>query len=122
MQFSRNQETEANAISACAAGLVRLRDREFTHSLIVTRTTVLDAWRPGPVDQLTIEDFKELLELAPEILLLGTGSSQHLPRPELYAAFAAHGIGLEVMDNRAACRTYNLLLSEFREVAVALLL
>jgi uncharacterized protein len=45
-----------------------------------------------------------------------------LPPPELYAAFAARGIGLEAMDNAAACRTYNLLLAEYREVAVALML
>ena len=55
-------------------------------------------------------------------MLLGTGVRQRLPPPALYAAFAARGIGLEVMDNRAACRTFNLLLSEFREVAVALML
>ena len=55
-------------------------------------------------------------------LLLGTGSRQKLPPPALYADLAARGIGLEVMDNRAACRTYNLLLGEFREVAVALML
>ena len=55
---------------------------------------------------------------APAIL---HGDRQRLPSPALYAAFASRGIGLEVMDNRAACRTYNLLLGEFREVAIALM-
>ena len=63
-----------------------------------------------------------LLELSPEVVLLGTGDCQRMPPAELYAAFAARGIGLEVMDNRAACRTYNVLLGEYREVAVALML
>jgi uncharacterized protein len=64
----------------------------------------------------------QLLAHSPDVLLLGTGSRQKLPPPALYADLAARGIGLEVMDNRAACRTYNLLLGEFREVAVALML
>jgi uncharacterized protein len=122
MQFTREPESEANAIVACADGAIRLRDREFTRSLIVTRTAVIDDWQPPAVDRLTIADFSKLLALAPQVVLLGTGSRQRMPPPELYAAFAARRIGLEVMDNRAASRTYNLLLSEFREVAVALIL
>ncbi len=122
MEFTREAATEANAIVACLEGEVRLRDRSYSSSLIVTRDTVLDDWRPGSAENLTIADFTELLGLAPEVVLLGTGSRQRIPPPELYAAFAARGIGLEVMDNRAASRTYNLLLSEFREVAVALML
>jgi len=122
MQFTRDPGIEPNAIVACTAGEVRLRDRAFTTSLIVTRTAVLDGWRPAPVDQLTIDDFADLLALTPEVVLLGTGQRQRMPPPALYAAFAARRIGLEVMDNGAACRTYNLLLSEYREVAVALML
>jgi uncharacterized protein len=122
MQFTRDPGNEPNAIVACSAGLVRLRDRAYTVSLIVTRTAVLEGWRPPIVDELTIGDFTDLLALAPEVVLLGTGERQRLPRPALYAAFASRRIGLEVMDNGAACRTYNLLLSEYREVAVALML
>ncbi|MEX0733418.1 MAG: Mth938-like domain-containing protein [Steroidobacteraceae bacterium] len=122
MEFTREDTSEANAIVACAEGEVRLRDRAYTSSLIVSRNAVLDDWRPGPAESLTIAEFSGLLGLAPEVVLLGTGSRQRMPPPELYAAFAARGIGLEVMDNRAACRTFNLLLSEFREVAVALML
>lgn len=122
MQFNREQPAEANAIIACAEGVVRLRDREYRHSLIVTRTAVLDSWRPAPVERLAIGDFGWLLDQSPEVVLLGTGARQRMPPPELYAALAARRIGLEAMDNRAACRTFNLLLSEFREVAAALML
>jgi len=121
MQFTRETATEPNAIIACAGGEIRLRDRAFAASVIITRGAVLDGWRPAPVDRLTIADFAELLPLAPDVVLLGTGSRQRMPPPALYADFAARGIGLEVMDNAAACRTYNLLLSEYREVAVALM-
>ena len=122
MQFTRDPGTEPNAIVACSPGEVRLRDRVYTTSLIVTRTAVIDGWRPAAVDELSIDDFAELLALSPEVVLLGTGVRQRMPPPALYAAFASRRVGLEVMDNGAACRTYNLLLSEFREVAVALML
>jgi len=122
MQFTRDSATEANAILACTNEEVRLRDRVVRGSVIVTRDAVIDDWRPSAPEALTLQDFEGLLTLAPEVVLLGTGSLQRMPPPALYAAFASRGIGLEVMDNRAACRTYNLLLGEFRDVAVALML
>lgn len=122
MQFTRESAGEANAIVACTDVEVRLRDRVIRGSLIVTRDAVLDGWRPPAPEALSLADFEALLALEPEVVLLGTGGRQRLPSPELYAAFAARGIGLEVMDNRAACRTYNVLLGEFRAVAVALML
>jgi uncharacterized protein len=122
MQFTRDSASEANAILACTGEEVRLRDRVVRGSVIVTRDAVIDDWRPPAPEALTLEDFEGLLALAPEVVLLGTGARQHMPPPALYAAFAARGIGLEVMDNRAACRTFNVLLGEFRDVAVALIL
>ena len=122
MEFTREDASEANAIVACTEREVRLRDRAYGASLMVTRSQVIEDWRPPPLDVLSIGDFEALLALAPEVVLLGTGERQRMPPPALYAAFAARGIGLEVMDNRAACRTYNVLLSEYRDVAVALML
>ncbi len=122
MQFTREDANEANAIVACAEGEVRLRERAYTSSLIVTRTEVIDDWQPAAPDALSIADFDRLIALKPELVLLGTGSRQRIPPPALYAQFAARRIGFEVMDNRAACRTFNLLLSEYRDVAVALML
>ena len=122
MQFTRETAGEAHAIVACTDEEVRLRDRSYRGSLIVTRGAVVEGWSPPAPEALAIADFEALLALEPEVVLLGTGSRQRLPPPQLYAAFADRGIGLEVMDNRAACRTFNVLLGEFREVAVALIL
>jgi uncharacterized protein len=55
------------------------------------------------------------------VLLVGTGTRQDFADPDIRAAFAAAGIGLETMDTGAACRTYNILLAERRPVAAALL-
>ena len=122
MEFTRENAGDANAILGCTDSEVRLRGRAIAGPVIVTRDAVLEGWRPSPVHALAIGDFDALLALAPEVVLLGTGSRQRLPPPALFADFAARGIGLEVMDNRAACRTYNLLLGEYRAVAVALIL
>ena len=122
MQLERDPAIEPNAIVGCGDGELRLRSGTYTTSVIVTRDRVIDGWRPAPLDRLAIEDFALLLEKPPEVLLLGTGRSQRMPSPALFAEFAARGIGLEAMDNRAACRTYNLLLSEYRNVAAAILL
>lgn len=121
MNFEREAAAEANAILSCTAGEVRLRSGVFTKSLIVTAEAIHADWNPPPLDSLSIDDFSRLLDQPPDVLLLGTGSTQRMPAPELFAAFAAKRVGLEVMDNRAACRTYNLLLSESRNVALALL-
>jgi uncharacterized protein len=60
--------------------------------------------------------------LKPEVVVLGTGAAQRFPPPELARALAATGVGVEVMDTRAACRTYNILASEGRKVAAAVLI
>ena len=122
MQFTRENANEANAILSCTEREVRLPGRSIAGSVIVTRDAVIEDWRPPAVDALSIGDFEALVALRPEVVLLGTGERQRLPGPALYADFAARGIGLEVMDNRAACRTYNVLLGELRDVAVALIL
>jgi uncharacterized protein len=122
MQFTRENGGEAHAIVACSATAVRLRDRTIEGSVIVTRAAVIEGWRPPALESLAIGDFDALLALEPEVVLLGTGERQRLPPPGLVAEFAARGIGLEFMDNRAACRTYNVLLGELRDVAVALML
>ncbi len=122
MHFERDDTAALNAILACTAGEVRLRAGTFTSSLIVTPDTLHGDWRPALLDALAIADFACLLDRPPDVLLLGTGGTQRMPPPELFAALARRGIGLEVMDNRAACRTFNLLLSESRNAALALLL
>lgn len=66
--------------------------------------------------------FDSLMDLPVEILLLGTGRKLRFPHPSIMVAFRNRGIGLEVMDTPAACRTYNILLSEGRKVGAALLL
>jgi len=78
-------------------------------------------WGATSFEALQEGDFQVLLELKPEILLLGTGPKQRFPHPRLTRALAALRIGVEAMDLQAACRTYNILMAEERRVAAALL-
>jgi uncharacterized protein len=72
------------------------------------------------VAELAAEHLERAIALEPEVILLGTGARQHFPAPALLRAMLARGIGLEVMDTAAACRTFNVLASEYRRVVAVL--
>ena len=79
-------------------------------------------WPPRDVQSLTREYLAPLFDLAPEVVVLSTGELQQFPRAALRAEFATRRIGIEVMEVGAACRTYNVLVSEERKVLAAILL
>ena len=110
-----------NAFTGYGEGYVMINRQRHEGSLVVLRERILTDWRPAGFDELCAGDFAMLAELAPEIVLLGTGSRLRFPRPELTRALREARIGLEVMDLQAACRTYNILAAEDRKVAAALL-
>ena len=109
-----------NAITGYGEGYVLVNSQRHESSLIVLPDQVLP-WDVAGFEALTAEHFSSLKKLRPEILLLGTGPKQRFPHPRLTAPLAAAGIGVEVMDLKAACRTYNILVAEERKVAAALL-
>ena len=89
-------------------------------SIVVTPETISD-WTASSFGSLKKEDFDGLAALGADIVLLGTGPRQRFPHPSLTASLAEARVGLEVMDAKAACRTYNILVAEERKVALALL-
>ncbi len=107
--------------TAHGAGYVMVSGERFEHAIVVTPEQVLTDWRPQDFAALNEVHFKYFLRLQPEILLLGTGSQQHFPHPSLYRQLIAARISLECMDTPAACRTYNILVSEDRKVVAAIL-
>jgi uncharacterized protein len=94
---------------------------ERRSSSVVVMPERIEQWQAAGFDSLTNDDFQFLQQLGAEIVLLGTGPRQRFPHPRLTAELAKAGIGLEVMDLQAACRTYNILVAEERKVAAALL-
>jgi len=110
-----------NAFTGYGEGYVMINGQRYVHNLVVLPERIVSDWQPTGFDALCAADFARLAALEPEIVLLGTGSRLRFPRPELTRALIEAGIGLEVMDIQAACRTYNILAAEKRKVAAALL-
>ncbi|HEX6137598.1 MAG TPA: Mth938-like domain-containing protein [Casimicrobiaceae bacterium] len=115
------QTPAANIVTGCGPGWVRVGSQEFRENVVLTPDTITPGFAPGGFDALTDDDFARLLQGSPEIVLLGTGAAQRFPRPAVTAPLHRANVGLEVMDTRAACRTYNILVAEGRAVSAALI-
>jgi uncharacterized protein len=113
---------EGNVFSGHGAGFIRLGIVEYRDNVLVTPDRIITGWAPGGFDALTEGDFAALAALEPEVALLGTGASLRFPHPRLTRSLIDAGIGLEVMDTPAVCRTFNILAAEGRKVAAAVLL
>jgi len=113
---------QANLIRTYEAGLIVVNQDNFQRSLIVLPGRVIADWPPQTFEDLALLHLESLVPLQPELVILGTGRRQRFPRAELLAPLVKAGIGWEVMDTGAACRTYNILMSEGRNVAAALLM
>lgn len=122
MKFAQDDTPAGPLIHAYEPGRIQIGEISYRHSLVVSPQRVLDNWRPQNLDQLRSEDFESILALDPEIIVLGTGVSQCFPDPATFAVLMNRGIGLEIMDTGAACRTYNILMSESRRVVAALIM
>jgi uncharacterized protein len=111
-----------NLITAYGAGYVQIRELRLQASLIVMPARLVPDWSPASFEALTTASFEALLDLKPELVILGTGVRHRFPHPSLYQCLISSGIGLEHMDTGAACRTYNILAAEGRNVAAALVI
>jgi uncharacterized protein len=120
MPLAQQPRSAPNAIVGYSAGAVRLRDRLVAQSAIITASAVRD-WPVRSVAELDAGLLEPVLALSVEVVLLATGERQEFPARAVFARAAAAGVGLEVMDLGAACRTYNVLLAEDRPVALAVI-
>jgi uncharacterized protein len=100
---------------------IRIGDTHFQRSLVISAQQLRDDWPPQDFDAIEAAHLESLLELSPELVLIGSGASQRfLPHP-LLGVFYAKGVGVEVMTTEAACRTFNVLVSDGRAAVAALL-
>jgi uncharacterized protein len=97
-------------------------DRPFTASIILARDKVIDDWAVRDATAMTPAHAEPILALQPSVVLLGTGARQQFPSQEVLATFLQRGVGIEVMDNAAAARTWDILASEGRNVVAAFIL
>ena len=122
MKLHLSHDAGLNLVTAYGDAFLEINTRRHGRSLVVMPTRLLPAWPVLDFAELNAAHFNALLELAPEMVLLGTGLRQRFPHPALYAALTEARIGLDVMDTGAACRTYNILAAEGRQVAAALII
>lgn len=115
------QAPTTNVVTASGPGWVRVGSTEYRNNLVLLPEAVIEGWAPGGFAALTETDYGSLLEHEPELVLLGTGPRQQFPHPRLLQPLSSARVGVEVMDTRAACRTFNVLVAEGRRVAAALI-
>ena len=108
--------------SAYEAGSVSINETAYRQSLVVTANEILSPWPVTSLGDLDADTLAPIFATAPAVVLLGTGEQQLFPDARIFALFGQQGIGLEVMDNGALCRTFNILVAEDRAVTAAVIL
>ncbi|HEX2603474.1 MAG TPA: Mth938-like domain-containing protein [Oxalicibacterium sp.] len=93
----------------------------FEHSLVVMPEKAPENWPVTSFDALSTDAFAAIAAMTPDVVILGTGARQRFIHPKLTAELTGKRVGVECMDNQAACRTYNILMAEGRRVALALI-
>lgn len=122
MRLELDTNPNLNRFTALEPGLVKINNQIYNNNVVVLPERLIQDWAQGGFEGLTEADFTVLAELGADILLIGTGERQRFPHPSLLRPLMAARIGFEFMDVAAACRTYNVLMSEDRKVAAALIL
>lgn len=109
-----------NFFTGYGDGYVSINDRRYERHVVVAPGHEIVDWDTPSFESLTSEHFEALLELKPEIVILGTGERLRFPRPEITRSLTRAAVGFEAMDTKAACRTYNVLMAEGRQVVAAI--
>ncbi|HEX4332743.1 MAG TPA: Mth938-like domain-containing protein [Usitatibacter sp.] len=122
MKISRDSPDGRNAFTGYGDGWVEVNGQRHASSLVVSADRLDASWPAPSLESLTAAHFEAIARMAPEIVLLGTGRTFRFPDPQVLAPLHAARIGIEVMDTQAACRTYDILLGEGRNVVAALIL
>lgn len=108
-------------ITGHGEGFVEINHKRRARSLILLPDVELE-WDIVTFEQLAPEHLASLTAHRPNLVILGTGRQHRFPHPRLYRDLIEAGIGLEHMHTGAACRTYNILATEGRVVAAALII
>jgi len=122
MKLHATSTQQYQTVTAYDDAGVEINAVRFTDSLLVLPETPPAPWPVTSFAALTPEHFAQIETTAPDVVILGTGARQQFVHPRLTTALTARRVGVECMDNKAACRTYNILMAEGRKVALALII
>jgi hypothetical protein len=121
MKLQSDPHSGANTITGYGDDYVEINRTPYSHAVLLSSDAEIQEWAVKSFDELSVEDFSQMASLKPELILIGTGQRQRFPKPELLKTLIEAKIGFEVMDSQAACRTYNILVGEGRQVLLALI-
>ena len=122
MKFAQDSQDDGYVITAYDDNSVSINGKSFTQSLVVASTRLNENWNIADIKLLSSSHIEEILSFQPELVIIGTGNRLFFPEIEIYSGIIKHGIGVDFMDTGAACRTYNILVSEGRDVVAGLIL
>lgn len=109
-----------NKINSYSIGNIVVSDTVYNSSLILSPEIIISDWPPENIFQMKLDDLEQLINLNPELVILGTGAKLHLQPETITMYFHSRNIGFEVMDTGAACRAFNFLIAEGRDVVAAM--
>ena len=121
MDLTHQRPGEHHYIHSVSNQGIRIADQLCSSALIVSANRLITDWPVSRAEEIGIQDLEQILQLEPEVVLIGTGQRQVFLPPELLMYFYKRSVGIEIMNTQAACRTFNVLVSEQRNVAAALL-
>ncbi|MGF1644766.1 MAG: Mth938-like domain-containing protein [Thiotrichales bacterium] len=121
MKFTEERSDGRFLITGYQSGILSINDRDYTTGVIVTPRQLIVDWAVRKPDEINAETLTPVLTMRPDVLIIGTGARLVFPSFATRALFLQQGIGCEIMDSGAACRTFNLLVSEGRDVVAAIL-
>jgi len=121
MKFVR-EPGSAVTVRHVEKGKIKIGNEELAENVVLFRDEIHRHWQPADIDNPTSQDLADLIREKPDVIIFGTGWQTRLPPRELVFALARLGIGFEMMDTPAACRTFNVLVSEDRDVAAVLII
>ena len=122
MLLSQEHPDYSYALRSADGQQAKVNEQTLERSFVIAPDQLLQDWTGASASELTPADIEPLLAMNPAVILLGTGERQNFPSAEVLAACLTRGIGIEVMSNDAAARTYNVLASEGRRVVAGFLL
>ena len=122
MELQLENYSSGYSIDSFVDYTVVIAEAHYTESLIVSPERVVRDWPPHHPNELTIDHFGMILALEPELILVGTGNALQFPESEVLKGVIRAGIGIDFMDSRAACRTYNVLAAEGRRVVAGIII
>jgi len=122
MKFAQDSQDDGYLITAYERDTISVNGKPFQQSLLICQNKLNENWSINNIEALSDEHINQVLAFNPELIIIGTGQKLVFPPVTSYSSIIKRGIGVDFMDTHAACRTYNILVSEGRSVVAGLIL